>query len=137
MFFRQKLREKGPVLGKIQGKKFFILCRHPVMVIHYLTVWLFCTEKYKPVYTDPGLVFRGQNSQTVLDLLTGRIFFFFSLIIFVLPFKTCNMHWNKMPIFDLQIREPLKECQIWLSCPKIVLHTEFHPVFLFIYFNLI
>ena len=29
MFFRQKLREKGPVLGKTQGKKFFILCRHP------------------------------------------------------------------------------------------------------------
>ena len=29
MFFRQKLREKGPVLGKPQGKKFFILCRHP------------------------------------------------------------------------------------------------------------
>ena len=32
MFFRQKLREKGPVLGKTQGKKFFILCRHPVII---------------------------------------------------------------------------------------------------------
>ena len=33
MFFRQKLMEKGPVLGKTQGKKFFILCSHPVIYL--------------------------------------------------------------------------------------------------------
>ena len=42
MFFRQKLREKGPVLGKTQGKKIFILCRHPVLV----TFQTFFQNKY-------------------------------------------------------------------------------------------
>ena len=58
---------------------------HMLCIYTILTVWLFCTEKYKPevdnadracevcILTERGLVFRGQNyKQLVLYLLTGR-----------------------------------------------------------------